>query len=260
MNICISVVSHGHLKLLKRLNVLPTLAKNSKIKIKLQDNSNEDGLKSWCLENNICYEVNNKPLGFGHNNNIIFSRFKKSLPTLDDGYFIVLNPDVVISEEKIIDLIITMKNNEANIGAIDLYKDKGFKESDNSIRNYPKLTDFFKSFLFNNNPSIIDKTTIEHPTFVQWAAGSFLCFSLKHYEKLNGFDEKYFMYCEDLDICYRSDFQYSCKVLYCPNVKAIHLAQHANRSLLSKHFIWHISSICRYFTKRFVQGSSMNKE
>ena len=250
MNICISVVSHGHLAILTKLNTLPTLAKNKNITIKLQDNCKEAGVESWCLENGIDYQCNIENLGFGNNNNIIFSRFKKDLSTLEDAYFVVLNPDVVISEEQLFDLINTMKKNNAKLAAIDLYKDIELKDSDNSIRNYPKVSDFINSFLFKNNPSVIDKSKISSPSFVPWAAGSFLCFTLKHYDQLNGFDEGYFMYCEDLDICYRSAMQYNTRVLYCPNVKAIHLAQHANRSIFSMHFIWHISSICRYFKKR----------
>jgi N-acetylglucosaminyl-diphospho-decaprenol L-rhamnosyltransferase len=250
MNICISVVSHGHLSILKRLNTLPHLAKNNYIKIKLQDNCKEIGLKVWCTDNNIDYQANDKQQGFGKNNNIVFSRFKKTLPTVDDGYFVVLNPDVVINEEQLLELVTTMKENKAKLAAINLYKDRELDKSDNSIRNYPNLFDFIKSFFLKSNPSVIDKNKIDRPCFVPWAAGSFLCFTFSHYEKLEGFDEKYFMYCEDLDICYRSASQYNTEVLYCPNIKAIHLAQHANRSLFSMHFIWHVTSICRYFNKR----------
>jgi N-acetylglucosaminyl-diphospho-decaprenol L-rhamnosyltransferase len=250
MKICISVVSHRHLAILKKLNTLPILAKNKNIIIKLQDNSNEPGLQEWCLDNNINYQCNNKQLGFGQNNNIVFSSFKKELPTLDNGYFVVLNPDVAINEAQLFELITTMKSNKAKLAAIDLYKDIELTEPDNSIRNFPKLSDFIKSFIFKNNPSIINKNKIDQPCLVPWAAGSFLCFTLSHYEQLGGFDEGYFMYCEDLDICYRSSIEYNEQVLYCPNIKAIHLAQHANRSIFSMHFIWHISSICRYFKKR----------
>jgi N-acetylglucosaminyl-diphospho-decaprenol L-rhamnosyltransferase len=246
----ISVVSHNHLAILKNLNTLPVLAKNENVVVKLQDNCNEVGLEPWCSDNNISYQSNSKKLGFGQNNNIVFSRFKKSLPTMDDGYFVVLNPDVVINEAQLFELITTMQGSKAKLAAINLYKDRELQETDNSIRNYPKLSDFIRSFLFKNNPSVIDKSKVCKPTSVPWAAGSFLCFTLNHYDQLGGFDEGYFMYCEDLDICYRSAVQYNSQVLYCPDIKAIHLAQHANRSIFSMHFIWHITSICRYFNKR----------
>jgi N-acetylglucosaminyl-diphospho-decaprenol L-rhamnosyltransferase len=250
MKINISVISHRHLNILSTLNTLPDLAKNKNIKIKLQDNCKEAGLEKWCVDNDIDYQCNKEQLGFGQNNNIVFTRFKKALLKLDDGYFVVLNPDVVINESQLFELITTMQSNKAKIAAINLYKDRELQESDNSIRNYPKLSDFIRSFLFKSNPSVIDKSKVDKPTFVPWAAGSFLCFTLNHYDKLSGFDEGYFMYCEDLDICYRSEVQYNSQVLYCPNIKAVHLAQHANRSIFSIHFIWHLTSICRYFNKR----------
>ena len=59
------------------------------------------------------------------------------------------------------------------------------------------------SFLFQKNKTIIDKFSLNEESFTDWAAGSLLLFSADTYKKLNGFDEKYFMYCEDIDICYR---------------------------------------------------------
>lgn len=60
------------------------------------------------------------------------------------------------------------------------------------------------SFLFKKNDCVVNKNKITKPTYVDWAAGSFLIFNAFFYSKLNGFNEKYFMYCEDIDICWRA--------------------------------------------------------
>ncbi|EGR3506856.1 glycosyl transferase family 2, partial [Vibrio parahaemolyticus] len=73
----------------------------------------------------------------------------------------------------------------------------------------------------------------------------FIAIKAIHYKKLNGFDENYFMYCEDIDLCYRSK-QEGESVLYLPNISAIHFAAHNNRKLLSKHFYWHLKSVFRF--------------
>ncbi len=42
---------------------------------------------------------------------------------------------------------------------------------------------------------------------MEWVAGSFIAFKSSSYRKVQGFDENYFMYCEDIDICYRAKSQ-----------------------------------------------------
>lgn len=110
---------------------------------------------------------------------------------------------------------------------------------------FPSLKHFIKSFLGLGNSSIVDKSKIIEPCHIDWAAGSFLAIQSCHYLKLGGFDEKYFMYCEDIDICYRS-FLMNIPVKYYPAIHAIHLAKHANRKIFSKHFYWHFSSAIRF--------------
>ncbi|MDQ9204053.1 hypothetical protein QBS70_02600, partial [Cronobacter sakazakii] len=46
------------------------------------------------------------------------------------------------------------------------------------------------------------------------------------YERLEGFDTKYYMYCEDIDICLRANLIIGAKLTYIPSVRAIHLAAH----------------------------------
>ena len=58
------------------------------------------------------------------------------------------------------------------------------------------------------------------------------------------------MYCEDIDICNRADIVYGEKLVYIPSVKAVHLARHKNKKILSKHFFWHLKSIVRYLFVR----------
>ncbi|EOV0841036.1 glycosyltransferase family 2 protein, partial [Cronobacter sakazakii] len=100
------------------------------------------------------------------------------------------------------------------------------------------------------NKTIVDKNSITKNTFVDWASGSFLLFTSQLYERLEGFDTKYYMYCEDIDICLRANLIIGAKLTYIPSVRAIHLAAHANRKLFSKNFIWHFSSAMRYLNRR----------
>tara|TARA_R110002033_G_C3882539_1_gene238114 strand:- start:247 stop:1023 length:777 start_codon:yes stop_codon:yes gene_type:complete len=247
MTIYISVVSHGHDTLIRELSCLSSLSQDFHIVVK--SNLANESFVELTHHENFHWIDHKYNCGFGHNNNIVFEycRFKCGM-TVDD-YFIVLNPDIVIASDQIEHLIKDMTLNDIKLSAINLFKDSDSTIYDNSIRTFPSLIQFTKSFLGLGNSSILDKSKVTASMQVDWAAGSFLAFKASHYEELGGFDENYFMYCEDIDICYRSHLIGE-RVTYFPEIKALHLAKHANRELLSKHFYWHLTSVLRFlFTK-----------
>jgi len=248
MSIYISVVSHGHGDLIKNLSCLSNLARYFTVVVKL--NRKEKNLISYLRMHNINCIDESYQLGFGHNNNIIYSFCISKLCMKDEDYFIVFNPDVISSKESILDLVEFMSSNNIYLASVNLFKDKEFTISDDSVRTFPHLSQFINSFLGFRNSSIVDKSILRKPVVVDWAAGSFLAFKASHYGRLNGFDEKYFMYCEDIDICFRSK-AIGVPVFFHPNIKMQHLAGHANRSLFSKHFYWHVTSVIRFLISRF---------
>lgn len=243
MRLVISVVSHNHFGIIKSLGGLQALAKN--FEVCLIDNSGEQGLQKWCESNQIKYILNDTPLGFGENNNKIFNHsFNDNIH--DDSWFLILNPDVIVKTEDIHNLLDKMKEDHSRLATINLFKDESYSVYDNAVRNFPTLSDFLKSYLLGKNPSILDKSKIIKPRKVDWASGSFLMFDAKLYKAIGGFDSRYFMYCEDIDICLRACFYQKENVIYYPSIKALHFAAHSNRKLFSKSFVWHLKSIARY--------------
>lgn len=250
-NIYVSVVSHNHLDLIESIGCVNKLRKYEDIKIVIKTNTNEIK-REFLKECGVFYINEPSYLGFGHNNNIIFDYCKRHLNMKENDYFIVLNPDVSIDKQDIDKLIKNMKTDNVKLSAINLFKNRDFSLYDNSIRKFPTLMTFIKSFLGKGNDSVYDKSQINSPQKIDWAAGSFLTFKVEHYNKLNGFDIKYFMYCEDIDICYRSMIAGEC-VVYYPDIKALHLAKHENRKMLSKHFLWHILSAIRFLRVKYAK-------
>lgn len=246
MQISISVVSHGHFNIIDTLGCIEKLSKKDWVKICIVDNIGETGFDVWCKERNIIYIKNITRLGFGKNNNIAFNKLRNRPDSVENQYFLVLNPDVSITIEQFEKLISEVAENKIRFCCINLFKVQRYSEYDYSIRNYPGLWDFVSSFVFSINKTIVNKDYINHPQHVDWASGSFLLFDSRLYESLGGFDERYFMYCEDIDICLRARLEKNCKLLYMPEIKAVHFAAHKNRKILSRHFIWHIRSIFRY--------------
>ncbi|MDY4376087.1 glycosyltransferase family 2 protein [Pectobacterium carotovorum] len=245
-----SVVSHGHYEIIKSLNCLPGLANESDIKICIIDNVGEPNLQLYCKEHSFSYIKNFEFCGFGENNNKVFDFFYHHKQNVKNSYFLVLNPDVDITIENVRKLAKEMHDKEIQLSTVNLFKDSNHSIPDNSVRNYPKLYDFFCSFFFGKNKTIINKNLIETPCSVDWAAGSFLMFSSSLYEKLLGFDESYFMYCEDIDICLRANLLYGQSVVFFPDIKATHYAAHDNRRFFSKNFFWHVISTVRFLFKK----------
>lgn len=245
MNIYISVVSHGHAEMIKQINCLPGLAEKFTVIIKCNKAQDAIALGDWCQQHNITLLASDYGLGFGENNNSVFRYCEQQLNLTDDDLFVVLNPDLSISGEQISALVNNMQRDRVQFAAINLFKNPEKTVYDNSIRNFPTLRDFFSSFIFGVNRCIIDKSSVSEPMRVDWTAGSFMALTARHYQQLCGFNERYFMYCEDIDLCYRSHLL-GVPVVYYPQIHALHLAKHANRSLFSRHFVWHLTSTLRF--------------
>ncbi|WP_370555758.1 glycosyltransferase family 2 protein [Edwardsiella tarda] len=246
MRVFIAVVSHNHGELIKKLGCLIDLARDYRVII--NDNIHEEALEQYCLLNNITYIYNSSPKGFGENNNVIYEYCTTEFKMNDDDLFIILNPDVIIKNTSINQLANKMVESNINFSTINLYLDSSFSKSDLCIRRYPKFIDFVNGFL-GRNKTIINKRDIVNTTKIDWAAGSFLAIKSKYFKMVNGFNTRYFMYCEDIDLCMRLKYS-GCDLHFIPDIKAVHLAGHRSKKIFSKHFYWHMKSIFIYILEK----------
>ena len=247
----ISIVSHGHDDYIIKNKFLIELTSAEGVIIIIKDNVCSTKLKNFAQANKIVYLSNDKAKGFGANNNDIF---EYAASHYSFYYFLCINPDVLIEKHVLLSFLDILRKDNRKIATLNLYLDKGFSVYDLSVRRFPTLFDFVKSFIFKRNPSIIDKSNIETPCKVDWAAGSFLIFEKSVYADLGGFDESFFMYCEDLDICWRANRLLNLDVYYYPQYKAVHFAAHNNRNVFSKHFFWHIKGVFKFLANKALKA------
>ena len=178
---------------------------------------------------------NSKPKGYGENNN---NAFKLNLSKL----FCILNPDIVFEDNPFPSLIENMHHQNADLIAPKIIN-HNHKEED-SMRFFPSPSMHLKKFLGISDGRYISKDDIVFP---DWITGLFMLFNSDSFKKIDGFDTKYFLYYEDVDICMRLALS-KMKIVGLQKVHVIHNAQRMSRRNL-RYTSWHMQSIIRYYFK-----------
>jgi hypothetical protein len=178
---------------------------------------------------------NNIPQGFGANNNAAFK-------TCNADYFCVVNPDIVFSENPFPQLLTSFIGPKVGLVAPMVTNQDGVRED--SARHFITPERLLRRYMFGYDDSY-DFEKSDEPIYAEWVAGMFMMFRSSAYRNLLGFDERYFLYVEDADICTRL-WMKGYQLLVVPSAVVIHNAQRATLKNY-QHLYWHISSLMRYF-------------
>jgi len=233
----ISIVSHGQGDLVGLL--LEDLAKQDfsslesiEVIVTLNIPENESFLKNHL--GRVTVFRNLRPIGFGANHNQAFA-------SSSSDFFVVLNPDVRISNSFAEQIIKTKYDNWGCMAPLVLSPD-GIVED--SARRYPTVTRISRRVILNKRRA--DYTASDDGTCipVDWVAGIFMVFRSTVFKELKGFNHDYFMYLEDADICRRSN-QAGYPVILNPLFSVIHDARR-NSFKSSTHLKWHLRSMLRF--------------
>lgn len=145
-------------------------------------------------------------------------------------YLLFLNPDIKLFDNSITELIGFMENNKdaGIVSGLLVNKDNSVMYSFNDFINLK--WELFQMIGFgyglelknlSNRKEIMENNFFE----VDWFHGALLMMRRKDFDAVNGFDEKYFMYYEDTDICYRMKYNQNKKTYCLPSVKVYHHTQ-----------------------------------
>ena len=236
--ISISIISHGQFYLVK--NILDDLEAYCKeyIEVILTINIPEELPKDFSnYHYPIKLMINPTPKGFGANHNTAFQKASQA-------YFCVLNPDIRLDKsDKNIFLVLTEKiNKDKNIGVIApmITDEKNILQD--SARKFLNFTELSKRIFCKSTP----ESNNNNP---DWIAGMFMLFRKEVYTEINGFDESYYLYCEDMDLCARLR-EKNYEIYYDNTVKIIHSAQRQSHKKIG-YLIWHIQSLLRYLHRYY---------
>lgn len=194
--------------------------------------------------NDVVYIYSGENLGFGKGHN-------KVIPLIESKYHAIVNPDILLDRDAFSPIIEYMDSSD-DVGMVipRIVDETGMLQK--VYRKELTVFDMFIRMFCNGHfktrqamHTLQDKDYTK-PFQVPFGQGSFLVIRTELFKELKGFDDGYFMYLEDADLCKRVN--HKSKLMYYPEAEVIHKweqGSHKNKTL----FKYHVNSMIYYFKK-----------
>ncbi len=222
------------------------------LEVIIVDNSEEDpGLKS-IKENYPKVHIVDNPTNVG------FSKANNQAASIALGEFLfILNPDTILKKNTVNSMFKHISSHQ-EIGVLGPKVLNPNGSLQYSCRRYPTLwtglfnrysilSRFYPQNRFTSHYLMLD---FDHndTTPVDWLSGCCLMISKSIFKKINGFDENYFLFNEDIDLC-RMVHKTGKKVVYFPEAKVFHKVSTSNSKTSAKVIIQRHLGMMYYFKK-----------
>lgn len=254
----IIIVSHQHRQYLSGcLKSLLGDGPGVKFEIIVIDNNSSDGtIDSITPEvlNQITLVRNNRNLGYAKACN-------QGISLAIAPFILLLNPDVLAKPGTIRTMLRFMKQNPEAACVVPLLRNVD-GSTQYSCRRFPGWKETFlkrtplRWFVDPEKINRYDQRTLNFikgkmPFRIDWALGGCLMIKKAMLEKIGSFDERFFLYCEDIDWFYR--FKRAYLKAYCLP-RAIMYHEHlaiSDNSFLSGEFFHHAAGILKFMAKHW---------
>ncbi|MBK7228340.1 MAG: glycosyltransferase [Ignavibacteriales bacterium] len=258
MDLSIIIVNYNVKEFLQNLiHSIEKASSNLTKEIFIIDNASDDGSVDFIKEKfpQIKLFANQKNLGFGKANNI-------GLKEATGKFILLINPDTIVAEDTFEKMIQFFESNQ-NVGlagckilnpdgTLQLACRRSFPGPWTSFTKVTGLSSLFsnsKIFARYNLTYLDENQTYE----VDAISGSFMMMRKEVYDTVGGFDEQFFMYGEDLDLCYRIQ-KAGYKVFYVHTTQIIHYkGESTKRSSLDETKVFY--SAMHLFVKKHLSSS-----
>lgn len=246
--VSVSIVTY-HTPLSELDTCLRSLDSEHISRIYIIDNSRNDDIRLWAKRHNgiIYIPSDNNGYGAGHNQAI-----RRELELSDTAYHLVMNSDLEFSPVDI-ERIHAFMDTHHDIGTLQPAMTDENGEKQYTCRMLPTPFDvFIRRFM----PKCLfvkakDRYLLKHLDHsiawdIPYHQGSFMFIRKDALRDTGVFDERFFMYPEDIDLTRRLHRKY--RTIYWPDVTIIH--RHRAASYHSMRMLYvHISNMIRYFNK-----------
>lgn len=190
-------------------------------------------------------------LGYGKAMNLGVTR------TADSDWLLLSNPDLTLSSGSI-DELVRVGNSDPRIGAVGPLIRTPSGEIYPSARRLPSLRHGIGHAIFGqvwkSNPwtrgYLADRENPPRERDAGWLSGACLLVRREAFDEVGGFDDKFFMYFEDVDLCARIG-RAGWRIVYAPSSELMHVGGHStdavNRTMIKVHH----ESAYKYLAARY---------
>ena len=248
-NITVSLVLYNTGMEEAKRAIASLLSTDLNIKIFLVDNSTDDSRRVLAgIDSRIEYIFTGKNLGYGKANNLVINNVLS-----ETEYHLVMNPDVYFEADTLDKIYAFMQENK-DIGLTmpRVYHYDGTEQRLCKLLPTPKEL-IIRRFIPDGNykdkiSRIYNMWDADYESLmdVPFLSGSFMFMRASVLAEVGGFDERFFLYCEDLDLCRR--IGEVSRTVYFPGAKIYHGYQKASY-LNTKLMLIHSLSAIKYFNK-----------
>ena len=260
MDLSVIIVSYNVASFLDQaLTTLKDSAQGLEYEVYVVDNASKDESVSMVSEKYPWVKLieNEHNLGFARANN-------QALNEITGRYVLLLNPDTVLRRDTLKTMVDFLdKHPEAGIagckvinpdGSLQLACRRGFPTPGVAFFKMVGLSNLFpKSKTFGAyNLTYLDPDSV---TEVDAVSGSFMMLRKEVLDRVGFLDEDFFMYGEDLDICYRVK-QAGWKVFYVPYTEIIHFKGESTKTVTTLKSIRDFYKAMQIFVDKHYVGWS----
>lgn len=216
------------------------------------DEASAEAVRAWGRDNAapIQYVLNKKNLGFGRAVN-------RGIEVGRGRYFLILNPDVEVRPGSI-EALLSYAEENPDVGLVAPRLEYASGEVQPSCRTFYTLPIFilrrtFLGRIFPDARIIRDHLMMDYDhestTEVDWCIGGALLARREAVDDVGAMDERFFLYFEDVDWCFRMH-QQGWKVVYHPDSRMTHHYQRASAGWKPTRGLWlHLASTVRFYEK-----------
>ena len=214
------------------------------------DNGSGDGTADWMetQAKNTEYKnlklIRNQNTGFAHGNNL-------GITQASGRYILLLNPDTKIEPDTLEVMLKFMEENpQVGIAGCKVVKPDGSLDLA-SRRRFPNPWNAFARLFLRSNKSYNMTDTDEDLTQeVDSVMGAFLLIRRTVMEKIGLLDERFFMYGEDIDWCWRCK-EAGFKVWYYPKTSITHYKGSSSKKTPFKALAWFHEAMWLFYEKHY---------
>lgn len=226
-SLAVSVVSHGHGELVQRLLDQMASSREAVVsRVVLTQNVPEAPPRAppggWPFVLQVVGHAT--PMGFGANHNL-------ALASANESHVCVMNPDIELipGEPPFGALVQALQDTGGGCAyPVQAAPDGSIQDSE---RELPSPAALFRRRVLGAREQRVD-----------WVNAACIVLPGSVWRAIGGFDERYFMYCEDVDICLRVQLQ-GLRLVKAP-VTVVHAGQRASHRRV-QHLFWHVRSLWR---------------